>query len=195
MSKGYGFHRDVANGDLEIVVNGTTVQSLTTTALTFTGTLTTSSSLTVTAGGATITAGGVTVTDGGIAVRGGARIREGLSITDVTTAGAGTYTAAALVGGIITRDCAGGARTDTTATATEIETELNAQGVAVATNDSFLCYVINRSDAAEAITIAGGTDVTTDAQNLGQTIAQNESAILLFTRTGANAYKLFVVGA
>ena len=39
MPKGYGFHRDVANGDLEVVVNGTTVKSFTTTGETTTGTI------------------------------------------------------------------------------------------------------------------------------------------------------------
>lgn len=152
----------------------------------------TADGLTVTAGGATITAGGVTVTDGGIAVRGSARIREALTLTNITTVGAGTYTAAALVGGLITRDPAGGARTDTMDTGTNIETELNAQGIAVATGDTFICHVINTADAAEAITFAGDTGST--ISNAGQTLAQNESCYLLFQRTAANTFTFYVMG-
>ena len=152
----------------------------------------TAGGLTVTADGATVTAGGVTITDGGLAVRAGARIREALTLTNITTVGAGTYTAAALVGGLITRDPTGGDRTDTMDTGTNIETELNAQGIAVATGDTFICHVVNTADAAETITFAGDTGST--IANAGQTLAQNESCYLLFKRTGANAYTFYVMG-
>jgi hypothetical protein len=200
-----GFRRPAGGGSLQLYVNGvlaatfddaapylTLVSGLTVSA---DGLTITAGGLTVTAGGVVVTASGITVTDGGVAIRGGARLRESMTAASVVTAGAGTYTAAQLVGGIIVRDPAGAARVDTTDTGTAIETELNAQGITVATGDTFLCYVINVADAAEAITIAGGTGVTGNAQNLLQTIAQNESAILLFIRTGANAYDIHVIGA
>lgn len=143
--------------------------------------------------GLTVTASGVIITDGGLAVRGSARIREALTLSNIATAGAGTYTAAQLVGGLITRDPTGASRTDTMDTGTNIETELNAQGITVATGDTFICYVINTADAAEVITLAGDTGST--ISNAGQTVAQNESAILIFQRTGANAYTFYVLGA
>ena len=157
------------------------------------GAVTVRAGLTVTASGLTVTAGGITVTDGGFALRGSSRVRESMTLANIVTAGAGTYTAAQLVGGIITRDPTGAGRTDTTATGTEIETELNAQGVAVATDDTFICYVINTADAAETITLQAGAGVT--LSNVGQTIAQNESAMLIFQRTAANTYTCHIVGA
>ena len=128
-----------------------------------------------------------------IVVRGDARIRESMALADNTASSNQTYTAAQLVGGIITRDPNGGARTDTTATGTEIETELNAQGIDVATGDTFTCLIVNTANGAEAITIGGGTGVA--ISNAGQTIAQNESALLLFRRTGANAFTCYILGA
>ena len=131
----------------------------------------------------------VSVSAGGLRVAAG-RINENMTLTNVTTAGAETYTAAQLAGGVITRDPTGAARTDTTDTGTAIEAEL--PGV-VANGDTLLCWVINTADAAEAITIAGGTGVT--ISNAGQTIAQNESALLLFRRTAANTFTCYIIGA
>lgn len=113
-----------------------------------------------------------------------------LTVTDITTAGAGTYTAAQLAGGLITRDPAGAGRTDTTDTAANLiagTPALSRDG------DTLFCYVINTADAAEAITLAGGTGVT--VSNVGQTIAQNESALLIFKRTSSTAVTLYIVGA
>ena len=176
--------------------------TITDTGLTVTagGALITAGGLTVTAGGLTVTAGGLAVTadgltiaDGGLVVRGGSRIREGLGLADITDASNQTYTAAAIVGGLITRDPNGGARTDTTPTGTQIETELNAQGIDVATGDTFKCHLINTANGAEAITLAPDSGVT--ISNVGQTLAQNESAVLLFRRTGSNTFVLYILGA
>ena len=49
--------------------------------------------------------------DGKILVKAGGRLHVNRAVSNVTTAGAGTYTAAHIEGGLITRDCAGGART------------------------------------------------------------------------------------
>lgn len=115
---------------------------------------------------------------------------ENTGLTDITTAGAETYTAAQLATGVITRDPNGLARTDTTATATAI-----VEGTPALDTDGDIlkCYVINTADAAEAITLAGGTGVT--ISNVGQTIGQNESALLIFRRTSATAVTLYIVGA
>lgn len=123
-----------------------------------------------------------------VVARGGRFIPD-LALTDVTTAGAATYTKEAIAGGVITRDPAGAARTDTTPTAADIISECGLQQ----DGETALCYLINTADAAEAITLAGGTGVT--ISNAGQTLAQNESAVLLFRRTGAAAVTLYILGA
>lgn len=119
----------------------------------------------------------------------GGRLIQNLTVSDITTAGAGTYTAAHIAGGVITRDPAGGARTDTTDTAAELIDALGLQE----NGETGVCYLINTADAAEAITLAGGTGVT--VSNSGQTVGQNESAILLFRRTSSSAVTLYVIGA
>lgn len=126
---------------------------------------------------------------GKLTAESGGKIVPNLSVADITTVGAGTYTAAQLAGGIITRDPAGAARTDTTDTAAEIISacKLDADG------ETAICHLVNTADAAEAITLAGGTGVT--VSNAGNTLAQNESAILLFRRTSPTAVTLYIIGA
>jgi len=81
------------------------------------------------------------------------------TVTSLATAGAGTYTAAHLLGGLIVRDCAGAGRTDTTSTAALLVTAL---GVAAEVGSFVDCIVVNDSDADEAITLAGGVGCTLD---------------------------------
>jgi hypothetical protein len=131
----------------------------------------------------------VVASGGQVNVESGGKVTKNLSVANITTAGAGTYTAAQLAGGVITRDPAGAARTDTTDTAAAIIPAMLLDN----DGDSDFCHVINTADAAEAITIAGGTGVT--VSNAGHTIAQNESAVLLFRRTSATAVTVYVLGA
>lgn len=114
---------------------------------------------------------------------------QNLGLTDLTTAGAETYTAAQLKGGLITRDPNGAGRTDTTDTAANLIAGLGLDD----DGDSHQCRLINTADAAEAITLQGGTGVT--VANAGQTVGQNESALLVFRRTSATAVTLYVIGA
>lgn len=130
------------------------------------------------------------VADGGrITAESGGRVVFTLSATAVATAGAGSYTAAAIAGGVIARDPAGAGRTDTTDTAAAIISAcgLNADG------ETAKCYLINTADGNEVITLEGGAGVT--ISNVGQTIGQNEAAVLLFRRTSATAVTLYIVGA
>jgi hypothetical protein len=76
--------------------------------------------------------------------------------TVVTTAGAGTYTAAGFATGLIQRDPNGAARTDTTPTAAQLIAGL---GLTANYQHKF-CTIHNNADAAETITLAGGTSVT-----------------------------------
>lgn len=114
---------------------------------------------------------------------------KAMGLTTLTTVGNETYTGAQLATGLIARDPNGAARTDTTDTATAIINALNLRH----TGDSTRVYLINTADAAEAITLAGGTGVT--ISNVGQTVAQNEAAILLFRQTADAAVTLYILGA
>jgi predicted RecA/RadA family phage recombinase len=109
------------------------------------------------------------------------------------TAGNVTLTIAELLAGIITVDCAGGARTYTLPTAA-----LAVAGIPnVQVGDQVEVTVINGSDAAEAITIAEGAGGTWDA-NFGatKTIAQNYAKTIWLRITnigaGTEAYVVYL---
>lgn len=93
---------------------------------------------------------------------------SGMTVTTDTTAGAYTMLAAVLLGGLILRDPAGGARSDPTDTAENIVGAMDNPQV----GDSFLFTIRNTADAAETITVTAGTDVTLSGT---MTIAQNNS--------------------
>lgn len=101
--------------------------------------------------------------------------------TVLATAGAGTYTAAALLSGFIARDPNGAARTDTTATGTQLDTA--APGLQI--GSYFDVQVQNTADAAETITLAGGSGValigTIDA-------VQNETIFIRVVKLGTASY-------
>lgn len=114
-----------------------------------------------------------------------------VTATVLSTAGAITLTAAQILTGLILRDPAGGARTDTLPTAA-----LLAAAIAnVKVGSAFMFHVRNTADAAETLTIAagaGGTDSGT------MTIAQNnaKSFLIVFTNvtSGSEAYTLYSLG-
>lgn len=112
---------------------------------------------------------GVVIADGGVTV-------SPAEPTSIATVGAGTYGAAAIASGVILRDCAGASRTDTTATAAALiaALPLDRDG---ATHE---CTVVNVSDAAETITLAGGSGVT-----IAGTLAQGTAIRFTFIRTSA----------
>lgn len=112
-----------------------------------------------------------------------------LSLANITTAGAVTYSPAQIVGGLITRNPSGAGRSDVTPTATRLIAEASLRRV----GDTVWCYLINTATAAEAITITAGTGVT--VVNGDQTVGQNESALLLFRKTGEAAISCYVLGA
>lgn len=113
-----------------------------------------------------------------------------MSVTTYSTGGDYAITAAALAGGIIVRDPAGGNRTDTFPIATLIEAAI--PGLAV--GDSFPVYYINTADAAETITLAVATGTT--ITNVAQTITQNEAALLLFRKTATTpTFNVYIIGA
>jgi hypothetical protein len=89
-------------------------------------------------------------------------------VTTDVTAGARTYTAAELIGGLILRDCTGGSRSDVTPTAALIVAGF-AGGIV---GSSFEFTIRNTSDAAETITLTAGASVTLSGT---MTIAQDNS--------------------
>jgi hypothetical protein len=108
-------------------------------------------------------------------------------VSTVATAGAATYTAAQLLGGYIARDPSGANRTDLTSTAALLDAALPT----VTTGCRFDVTLKNTADAAETITLNGGTGVTL----IGAiTIAQNETAILRFVKTGTATYDVVKLG-
>lgn len=114
-----------------------------------------------------------------------------VTVTNDATAGAVTYTAAQIKGGIITRDPAGGNRTDVLPTAALLVAAI--PGAAV--GDSFDFVIKNTADMAETITVqsgAGGTDFGDLA------IAQNETKrfriVLTNVTAAAEAYSTYNMG-
>lgn len=102
--------------------------------------------------------------------------------TAISTAGAGTLTAAGLLGGLITRTGPTGAYTDTTATAAQLNT---AQGADTPAGTSRIVYIKNTVAFAE--TIAAGSGVTLSGQTI---VPPNSVGMFLLTRTSATAYTL-----
>lgn len=112
------------------------------------------------------------------------RVIETLTTADVD-AQDHTLTAAQIFGGVVVHTSETGGGTVTTDTAVAIV----AAGLA-ANGEAIKCYYINDGD--QTLTFAGGTDVT--VSDTGQTIAANESAVLLFVRTSATEVTLHLIG-
>lgn len=117
------------------------------------------------------------------------RFAQMLSVTDFTTAGNYAITAAAIAGGVITRDPNGSARTDTLPTGELLETAIPRLPIGAA----FSCYYINTANGAEVITLAVNTGIT--ISNVGQTIARDEAALLLFRKTAVDTFVCYILGA
>jgi len=97
-----------------------------------------------------------------------------------------TITAAQIAGGLVVHTSVTGAGTATSDTAANLVAALLG-----ANDDCVACYYVNDGD--QTVTFAGGTGVT--VADAGQTVAENESAILIFRRTSATAVSLYVFGA
>jgi hypothetical protein len=147
-----------------------------------TGAITASAGLTATTGGVTVTAGGLLVTAG--------RIREVLTPADVDTQD-NTLTVAQIVGGIVVHTSTTGGGTVTTDTAVNIIAGAGGVGALTADGQTITCYYINDGD--QTLTLAGGNDVT--FADVVQTIAANESALVLFRRVTSSTVTAYIVGA
>lgn len=108
------------------------------------------------------------------------------TVTNITTAGAETYTAAQILGGLITRDPAAGNRTDTLPTAALLVAALPMAAV----GDAFEFTVKNTADMAETVTVQAGDGGTLSGDG---GIAQNESKrfLVVITGVGTPAYTVY----
>lgn len=127
---------------------------------------------------------------GNLQMRGG---YDGNAPASIATAGNVTLTAAQMATGIIVRDPAGAARTDTLPTAALLVAGL--PGVKVGQIVSVL--IVNGADAAETITLAAGTGGAFDTNQTAasRVIPQNASKLVhvRFTNVtaGAEAYVVY----
>lgn len=122
------------------------------------------------------------------------RVFEKTTPATLTTAGNQTLTVAQLLGGLLLRDPNGGAVTDTTPTAAAIKAAIEADNkLNVGVGLSFEFTIRNTADAAETITVAGGTGVTVSGT---ATIAQSNSKRFkaVFTAWDTPAITLYSLG-
>lgn len=103
----------------------------------------------------------------------------------IATAGNETLTAAQLLGGIIVRDPAGAARTDTLPTAALLVAAIPGAKV----GDVIRTLIVNGADAAEAITLAAGSGGAFDANQTAasRVIGQNTSKCVHIRLTNVTA--------
>lgn len=113
------------------------------------------------------------------------------TVSTLDTAGAVTYTAAQILGGLLLRDCNGASRSDVTPTAALLLAAIN--GPLVGTSFEFV--IRNTADAAETITVTAGTGVTLSGT---MTIAQSNSkrfrAVVTVTTVGSEAVTIYSLG-
>lgn len=114
------------------------------------------------------------------------------TVTTLTTAGAITYAAAELYGGLILRDCNGAGRADLVPTAAAL---LAVMPATVAIGDTVEVEIRNTSDAAETITVTTNTGVTLSGT---MTITQNNTrrfkAVFTNVTASSEAYTLYSLG-
>lgn len=103
----------------------------------------------------------------------------------IATAGAETYTAAQILGGVIVRDPAGASRTDTLPTAALLVAAVPGARV----GDIIRCLIVNGADAIETITLAAGAGGAFDANQTAasRVIGQNASKLVHIRLTNVTA--------
>ncbi|MCE5335248.1 MAG: hypothetical protein LLG06_11755 [Desulfobacteraceae bacterium] len=118
-------------------------------------------------------------------------VSHSTTVTTDATAGARTYTAAELIGGLILRDPAGGARNDVTPTAAAI-----VAGIAGAViGSSFEFTIRNTADAAETITLTAGSGVTlSGTMTIAQLNTKRFLAVCTAVASGSEAVTIYSLG-
>ena len=124
-------------------------------------------------------------------VKGDSFIRTTTAPTEITTAGAATYTAAQLLGGIIVRDPTDASRTDVLPTAALLVAAMQEERV----GDTIEFMVINTADAAETITIDAGSGggFHSSQTAASKVIGQNATRIIKVRITGVGADAAYVI--
>ncbi len=112
------------------------------------------------------------------------------NVATITTAGAVTYSAAQVAGGLILRDPNGAGRTDVFPTAANLFAEVGP--TLRPTGMSFEFTVRNTADAAETITLGGSPAGVTYSGTM--TIAQNNTKTFLVVFTSPAACTVYSVG-
>ncbi len=113
------------------------------------------------------------------------------TVTTDATAGANTWTAGELIGGMLLRDPAGGARSDVSPTAAEIVAGLSG----AVDGSSFDFSIRNTADAAETITLTAGTDVTlSGTMTIAQNNTKNFRAVVTESDEGSEAVTIYSLG-
>lgn len=118
------------------------------------------------------------------------RVAEILTAVDVDAQN-NTLTAAQVDSGIVVHTSVTGAGTVTTDTAANIIAGTSGVGALTADGQCITCWYIN--DGTQTLTFAGGTSVT--IADTGQTIAADESALLLFRRASSTTVTMYQIGA
>jgi hypothetical protein len=117
--------------------------------------------------------------------------RPTLTATTITTAGAATYIASEVLGGLLLRDPNGAGRSDVTPTAALLVAAIPCAAV----GDAFEFDIRNTADAAETITVTAGTGVTLSGT---MTIAQNNTKrfrlVVTNATSAAEAVTIYSVG-
>lgn len=124
-------------------------------------------------------------------VKGDSFIRTTPAPTEITTAGAATYTAEQVLSGIIIRDPSDASRTDVLPTAALLVAALTEEKI----GDTVEVMVVNTADAAETITIDAGTGGGFHASQTAASkiIGQNATKILKIRITGVGSSAAYVV--
>ena len=149
-------------------------------AVTISGVLTTSG---------TNTHSGVNTFSGGIDVSGG-RIRENLEAVDADSQNH-TITHTNVTKGLLVHTSTTGGGTLTMPDADKLIVDMTVP--LSQTHNTVILYYIN--DGNQTVTLANSADGSTTVADTGQTVAANESGIILFNRTGADAVKAYLIGA
>lgn len=113
-------------------------------------------------------------------------LRETLSVDDIDAQN-GTLTAARIAGGIVTHNSKTGGGTLTMDTGANIDDAF--PGLQV--GECIKVYYVNRGD--QTVTLANATGAT--VVDTGQTVAANESAIILLRKTADDTFSVYHFGA
>ena len=113
-----------------------------------------------------------------------------LTASDVDTQNM-TLTVAHIVGGVLVHTSTSGGGTITVDTGVNIIAGYNGAGRLIANGDTEICYFINDGSQTDTFAVATGLTIA----DTGQTVATEESCILVFRRLTATTVHMYTIGA